>query len=198
MRPTSWVPPLLWMGVILWLASDSGSAEHTGRLIEPILRYLFPLASPLQIEAMHGALRKLAHVTEYAILVGLWFRAFMERAATGARAAAWRAWMIAVGWAVIDETYQFSLLSRTGSPFDVLIDAAGGLAVAIPAGYGWRPTADRLADILLWIAALGGAAFLALNVIAGVPSGVLWLTAPAALIALAVLRRRRTSPPPRP
>jgi hypothetical protein len=32
---------------------------------------------------------------------------------------------------VIDETYQSTVGSRTGSPVDVMIDAAGALAVAI-------------------------------------------------------------------
>src|SRR5687768_13039226 len=51
MRATAWIPPVLWMAVILWLASDSGSADHTARVIGPTLRFLFPGASTLQIEA---------------------------------------------------------------------------------------------------------------------------------------------------
>ena len=195
MRPTAWIPPVLWMAVILWLASDSGSADHTGRVIGPTLRLLFPHASPLQIEAMHGVIRKLAHAVEYAILAGLWFRAFVRGTTAGPRPAAWRAWMIAVVWAVIDESYQSTIGSRRGSPLDVLVDTAGALAVAVPAGYGWRPTADRLTRALLWIAAVGGAGLVALNLVAGVESGLLWLTAPAAMIALVLFRRRRTSGP---
>lgn len=201
MRPASWIPPVLWMAVILWLASDSGSAEQTGRLLGPILRFLFPGASPLQIDAMHGVARKLGHAVEYAALAGLWLRAFVRAGTIARRPAAWRAWMIAAVWAMVDESYQSTVGSRTGSPFDVLIDAVGALAVAVPAGHGWRPTADRLTGVLLWIAAIGGAGLLALNVGVGVESGLLWLTVPAAVIALALFRRRRrrsTAPPPTP
>jgi VanZ family protein len=182
------------MAVILWLASDGGSAENTGRWIGPILRFFFPTASPFQIDAMHAIVRKLGHVTEYAILVGLWFRAFLDRWPERRRQAAWLAWAIAAGWAAIDESVQATTGSRTGSPLDVLIDLAGASVVAVPAGHG----VGRLADVLLWIAAVGGAGLIGLNVVSGVPSGFLWLTVPVAIAALVVVRRRRTSAPPRP
>jgi VanZ family protein len=118
------------MLLILWLASDTGSAEHTGRLILPVLRFLFPSASPLQLDAMHFVIRKLGHFTEYAILAGLWLRAFDGGGGPRARAARW-AWVIAVAWAVVDETYQSSVGSRTGSVFDVALDGTGALAALI-------------------------------------------------------------------
>jgi VanZ family protein len=190
MRPGFWVPPVLWMAIILWLASDSGSAERTGRLLMPVLRFLFPGASPIQIDVMHGAVRKLAHAVEYAVLAGLWLRAFAHGGGLARRPAAWRAWAIAAAWAAIDESVQMMVASRTGSPIDVVIDATGALAVALPAALGWRPAADRLTRILLWIAAVGGAALLAINLAVDVASGVLWATVPAAVLALWLLRVR--------
>ena len=130
MRPSLWAPPVAWMLVILWLASDTGSAEHTGRLILPVLRALFPSASPAQLDAMHFVIRKLGHVTEYAILAALWLRAFVGDGGPRARAAR-RAWVIAVAWAVVDETYQSSVGSRTGSVVDVALDGTGALAALI-------------------------------------------------------------------
>jgi VanZ family protein len=180
------------MVLILWLASDTGSAERTGRFLLPVFRALFPGASPLQLDAMHGCARKLAHATEYAVLAGLWLRAWTGGAGIEARAAAWRAWATAVAWAVVDESYQSTVGSRTGSAADVLIDAAGALAVAIPGAVGWRRAADRLTRFALWIAAVGGAALLAINLLVGVASGVLWVTVPAAVLALVLLRRPPT------
>jgi hypothetical protein len=49
---------------------------------------------------------------------------------------------------------------------------------------------------LLWTAAVGGAALLAVNLFAGVASGLLWLTVPAAALVLALARRRRRGAPP--
>jgi len=196
MRPTSWVPPVLWMALILWLASDAGSAEHTSRLVGPLLRVLFPAASPLQIQAMHGVVRKLGHLSEYAVLAGLWVRALARDTGVGRRSAAWRAWIIAVAWAVMDESYQSTIGSRTGSGLDVGLDAAGALAAAVPYGYGWRASADRLTGAVLWTAAVGGAVLLVINAAAGVESGVLWATVPAAAVVLGLRRRRRRAPPP--
>ena len=198
MRPALWLPPVVWMGVILWLASDSGSTAHSGRLLVPVLHFLFPGASALQIEALHGAARKLAHATEYAILAGLWFRALALGAGIRPGWAACWAWVIAVVWAGIDETYQSTLASRTGSPMDVAIDATGALAIAVLGAFGWRPAADTLASTLLWIAAVGGAGLVGINLLTGVDSGVLWGTVPAAVLAIVLTRRRRTSVPPRP
>src|ERR1041384_3387802 len=95
MRRGSWLPPVLWMAVILFLSADTGSAAHTGRFLVPLFRALFPFASPVQLEVLHGLTRKLGHLTEYAVLAGLWLRAF-ARHGGAPRSAAWRAWVIAV------------------------------------------------------------------------------------------------------
>jgi VanZ family protein len=71
-------------------------------------------------------LRKLAHMTEYAVLYALW-----RRAVPGAPP--WAAAAIAVGYAITDEVHQTFVPGRHGTPVDVLIDACG---VAI----GWIAT----------------------------------------------------------
>jgi VanZ family protein len=114
------------MAVILFMASDVGSAGNTSRFVGPLLRFLFPSASPDQIDLMHGLIRKAGHLTEYAVLAALWVRAFDGRRA-------WRAWTIAVGWAVVDETFQSTTSARVGSVGDVVIDAVGALGGAL-----WR------------------------------------------------------------
>src|SRR2546422_4864125 len=68
MRPAHWLPPVLWMGVIMLLSTDTGSAAHTGELLLPLLHWLLPWASPGDLAAIHGLVRKGAHLTEYAIL----------------------------------------------------------------------------------------------------------------------------------
>src|SRR2546426_8139720 len=67
MRPAHWLPPVLWMGVIMLLSTDTGSAAHTGELLLPLLHWLLPWASPGDLAAIHGLVRKGAHLTEYAI-----------------------------------------------------------------------------------------------------------------------------------
>ena len=65
-------------------------------------------------------LRKIAHVTEYAILGALLTRA-VRRPGLAALA-------VAVAYAASDEVHQLFVEGRHGSPLDVLIDAAGALA----------------------------------------------------------------------
>lgn len=192
MRPTHWLPPVLWMAVIMWLSSDAGSAERTASWLQPILRALAPWATPDQLEAMHGFVRKGAHLTEYAILAALWFRAFARGRDLGARAAEWLAFSISLAWALLDEAHQATLLTRTASAADVVIDSAGALIALLLARLGWRAVADRATALLLWMAAGGGGGALVVNAFAGVPSGALWLTVlAAALLLLARHRLRR-------
>jgi hypothetical protein len=72
---------------------------------------------------------------------------------------------------------------------DVLLDSAAALAAAAIAATGWRTAAERLTGLLLWLAAAGGVVMLAVDLALGVPSGWLWLSTPAAALALALRHR---------
>ena len=81
MRPTTmrtflkyWLPVFIWLGVIFASSTDIFSAEHTPRYLVPFLRWLNPQISPSTIATIHLALRKLSHLTEYAILAALLWR----------------------------------------------------------------------------------------------------------------------------
>ena len=67
-------------------------------------------------------LRKLAHVTEYAVLTALWWRALRS---LGVRRPILVAIAISVGYAATDEYHQTFIEGRHGSPLDVAIDASG-------------------------------------------------------------------------
>ena len=70
-----WLPVLIWLGVIFIGSSDLMSAEHTSRFLIPFLRWLRPDISPETLALIQFVMRKAAHVTEYAILAFLFFRA---------------------------------------------------------------------------------------------------------------------------
>ena len=195
MHPKYWLPPLLWMAVIVGLSTDAGSSEHTESWLLPFLRTLAPWATPALLEALHGLTRKLAHLSEYAILAALWLRAFVRGRNLSPRTAGVLALAISVAWAILDELHQSFVPSRTASLADVLVDTAGALIALTVAHVGWRQAVDHTTTALLWIALIGGAGFLLVNTILGVPSGPLWLTAPAAGMALIVrtmLARQRS------
>jgi VanZ family protein len=67
------------------------------------------------------ALRKAAHLAEYAILGALLARALYNTMA----AWTWIAWLAGAVYAVTDELHQHFVPGREASPVDVAIDAAG-------------------------------------------------------------------------
>ena len=194
-----WLPPALWMLAIMTASSDVGSAEHTQHWLIPLLRLLTPWATPSQLDALHVLVRKAGHLTEYAVLAALWYRAFRRARHLAPRSAATIAFLISLAWAILDEIRQSFVPSRGGRAADVAIDAAGALLAMLVATLGWRVIVDRTTTVLLCVALLGGIAFLSLNIPPGVPSGLLCLSPPIAvilLIARTIQSRRHPSPRP--
>ncbi len=191
MRAAVWMPPAAWMAVIAWLSSDAGSAEITAGLLLPLLRWIAPWATPGQLDALHGIVRKGAHLAAYGVLAALWYRTFRAGHGMGARPSAWAALAISLGWAFLDEWRQATLPTRTASAGDVALDGAGATLALTLARAGWRATADRATGALLWIGAAGGALALAADAWAGVGAGALWVTTPLAAVGLLFRRRAR-------
>jgi len=188
-RLAFWLPPLVWMAAIMWFSGNDFSAENTGSVLKPVLQWLLPRLTAPQIAAIHGLIRKSAHVTEYAVLAALWFVALARERRLTPRRAAWLAFLVAVGWAFLDELHQATEPSRTASAMDVAIDATGALAAAMVGRHGGGRVLDVAATVVLWAAAAGGAAVIAIDLASSVSPGVLWLTVPVAMVAL-VLRWR--------
>ena len=122
----SWLPVIAWMLFIFIGSTDLMSAAHTSRFIGPFVRWFAPDVSDATIAAVQLVVRKCAHLTEYAILAALVYRALrqpVERSLfTGLIAFA----LSAVA-AALDEFHQSFVGSRTGTPWDVLIDCVGAL-----------------------------------------------------------------------
>ena len=127
------LPPLVWMGVIWGLSTDVGSADNTAELFTWVVSWLFPWATPAQIDLAHGLLRKLGHLTEYAILAALWFRALHVGRRLDPAPSTWTALAISVAWAIVDEFHQTFIPSRTASPFDVILDTTGATLATLTA-----------------------------------------------------------------
>lgn len=120
-----WLPPLVWMALIWGFSTDLGSAEHTAGLFTWLVSRLFPSATPAQLAFAHGLLRKLGHVTEYAILAVLWFRALHVSRRLNSAHSAWIALAISVAWSILDELHQAFVPSRTAHALDILLDTTG-------------------------------------------------------------------------
>lgn len=139
----------LWTVVVLGLSSDPFSASGTSRILLPLLRLLLPDLSPDALAFAHGAIRKAAHVFEYAVLAALGLRAFALGAGRLLAAArprhALAAFLYAVAVAAADESRQATSDARTGTPRDVALDAAGAAAGIAILDFSARRRAGTLA-----------------------------------------------------
>jgi VanZ family protein len=119
-----WLPVLAWMIFIFIGSTDLLSAEHTSRFIGPFLRWFAPHISDATVGSVQLVVRKCGHLTEYAILAALLFRALCSQ----------RQRMLGVAfvgaalYAALDEFHQSFVASRTASPWDVMIDCIGAIA----------------------------------------------------------------------
>jgi VanZ family protein len=138
-----WLPVVAWMIFIFIGSTDLLSAEHTSRFIGPFLRWLDPNVSDATVASVQLVVRKFAHLTEYAILATLLFRAFRQRQPRVGRVLA-ISFVLAAVYAALDEFHQSFIASRTGSPWDVLIDCAGALAGLL---IYWRMIRSRQSKI---------------------------------------------------
>ena len=123
------MPAILWMTIIFLGSSDMLSAEHTSRLLVPFLRWLDPQISFATLNAIQLGIRKLGHLTEYAVLAMLLWRGL--RGGTRWQMKMSILFLVAVlGCAIFaasDEFHQSFVPSRTPSPTDVMIDICGAL-----------------------------------------------------------------------
>lgn len=124
-----WLPVLLWLALIWSFSSEMGSSRRTSRFIGPILRWLHPQISDAAIGKVQLVIRKGAHVTEYAVLVLLIWRALRRPVKGDSHPWNWRvaaaAFAIALACAVGDEWRQSFVRDRQGQISDVAIDSAG-------------------------------------------------------------------------
>jgi len=103
-----WLAPLLLMALIFALSATPGDDGDHG------LAYFLS--------------RKIGHFLEYALLLGLWWRALRTRLTD--RTAIGLAFAISLVYAMSDELHQLTVDGRMGTPVDVVIDTAGAATAA--------------------------------------------------------------------
>lgn len=102
-RLDPWLPPLLLMAVIFVLSAQPDA--------------------PSDLSTVELVGRKLLHVTAYALLSWLWWRALRTRLEPPTALIASVA--IAIAYACSDEFHQTFVDGRNGTPIDVAIDSVG-------------------------------------------------------------------------
>jgi VanZ family protein len=128
----NWIPVVFWVAVMFVGSTDLLSADHTSRFLIPFLRWLDPTISFRTIQTIHSALRRIAHLAEYAILATLLWRALRGTFSRMSRfAVSSITFLVAASFAASDEYHQSFMPSRTGSVHDVAIDCLGALAAVL-------------------------------------------------------------------
>ena len=128
-KMAAWVLCALWMGFIFYMSAQTGEAsgEQSGRIMEMVVSVLEEALGEEAVQALDRgmlefAIRKCAHMAEYAVLFLL-----MERAMrlSDFRRPALSAFFWSVLYASGDELHQAFTPDRGPSPVDVMIDSAG-------------------------------------------------------------------------
>jgi VanZ family protein len=105
------LPPLVVMALIFYLSSQPSTADYP---------------------AWEIFLRKLGHVSGYALLAFTWWRALRGLLPSGGRLATVLAAVgVSLAYAISDEVHQTFVTGRHGTPVDVLLDSLGISAAAV-------------------------------------------------------------------
>ncbi|MBY0400726.1 VanZ family protein [Myxococcota bacterium] len=124
----AWLLVVLWAAVIWQFGTDAYSLRRTSNFMQWVIEGLIGPVDPATRYKLYILFRKSAHFIEYAILALLSFRAALLSAARARVATAcWIAIFFVATIAAADELRQSYSSARTGSPYDVLIDVAGGV-----------------------------------------------------------------------
>lgn len=130
-----YAPPALLMLVIFIASTDVGSSQHSGRVISGLLAWLGldRRVTLSQLDLLNHYVRKLGHVSEYALLAALLHRAFLSARANSpdgrsrwAHRAVLPVLAVVALYAASDEFHQVFVAGRTPSVWDVLLDITGG------------------------------------------------------------------------
>ncbi|MGB6483403.1 MAG: VanZ family protein [Candidatus Acidiferrales bacterium] len=119
-------PAILWAAVIFTFSTHFFTGENTSRVITPLIRWLFPHATPHFLDRANHIVRKGAHVFEYFVFSLLLLHAIRNRRS-------WKLeWALAVvvivfAFACSDEFHQIFVPGRGASFHDVMLDTFAGI-----------------------------------------------------------------------
>ena len=152
---TYWVPAIVMLGLIAMESTDRFSGAHTNSMLRTFLGWFSIHLHPETLGQFNGVLRKCGHVTGYAFLSFLLFRACRGTYRALAGYYDWRTsrlrglppeqafrflwqglwlWIALLGTAataIADEMHQKFIPSRGGSWWDVLLDTGAAIAAQL-------------------------------------------------------------------
>jgi VanZ family protein len=128
----AWLPVALGAGVIALESTTLFSAQETSGPLRALYQALFGLASNQDWALIHFYIRKSGHFLGFGLLGLAWLRAWwMTLPRSVFLTDALLALLGTAMTASADELHQAFLPGRTGTPWDVLIDCSGAIALQL-------------------------------------------------------------------
>jgi VanZ family protein len=129
---SAWLPVALGIGIIVLESTESFGADHTSHPLRWLWEALFGPVGNVQWNQIHHTIRKCGHFFGYGFIGVAWLRAWwMSLPHSYFWEDTFLALMGTALTASLDELHQSYLPNRTGSPWDVLLDCAGAIALQL-------------------------------------------------------------------
>jgi len=128
-----WLPVTMMLGLMYYLSTDLFSGANTLHCMDLVLHLLHRHPQGNGVSDANHLMRKAAHMLEYAMLVTLLFRAFRADSPLKWKVN-WAVYslLLSISWAFVDElVHQAHTRSRSGSIWDVVLDAGGALGALL-------------------------------------------------------------------
>jgi VanZ family protein len=133
----AWLPVAVGIGIIMLESTPSFGADHTSHPLRWLWEAIFGPVSNARWEIIHILIRKSGHFLGYGFIGVAWLRAWwMTLPRSRFLEDAFLALMGTALIASLDELHQSYLPNRNGSPWDVLLDCCGAIAMLL-AVYIW-------------------------------------------------------------
>ena len=126
-----WLPVLAVMALVFSASSDAGSWQRSSRIIRPLVRWMFPNLDDDSVHTVVVVVRKCAHLTEFALLAVLIWRALAQPPMQPGQRWKWAtarlAFVITLVYAAADEFHQSLVPGRQAAIQDVVLDGCGAV-----------------------------------------------------------------------
>jgi len=134
-----WLPVVFAVSVIAVESTDTFSANHTSNWLRPIVQHLVGPMQDNAWETFHHYLRKTGHFVGYGLVSLSFLRAWLHTIAEQRTKSPFSLRLESCVRAVIstaivascDEIHQSTIPSRTGTPYDVMLDTSGAITLCV-------------------------------------------------------------------
>ena len=129
---SAWLPVALGIFVIAFESTDLMASDNTSHPLRLLFESIFGPVSVAQWDFIHHVIRKCGHFIGYGLIGLTWLRAWWMSLPHSRLLH--DAFLGLLGTALVasaDEWHQTFLPDRTGSPWDVLLDCSGAIALQL-------------------------------------------------------------------